>query len=196
MNIKEKLASINKVLPALVLGEVIYLIVGEIIILFLPFDKVTCMIGLAIGVCLAMAYSIHSAVVLNNTVTGEVGNKKGPVIIGYIIRLVVTAGVVVLAYFLKFANPVAILVGLISIQAGVFIVPKTEKKKKISNADDGWVDMSKERRRKAKEKPQEVVEESVRANNTDDENVRDNKVIITNKENNSVGSKIIRKRLR
>ena len=128
MNIREKLANINSVLPILVIAEIIYLIAGEIIILFTPLDKPTCMFGFAIGVGLAIS-SIQNALMLNKSVTAEKVTKSG-VVWGYIIRLIVFGAVVAIAFFTWFVNPVAILIGLLSIQAGVYFVPFVKDKSK------------------------------------------------------------------
>ena len=129
MNIREKLANINSVLPILVIAEIIYLIAGEIIILFTPLDKPTCMFGFAIGVGLAIFSSIQNALMLNKSVTAEKVTKSGAVW-GYIIRLIVFGAVVAIAFFTRFVNPVAILIGLLSIQAGVYFVPFVKDKSK------------------------------------------------------------------
>lgn len=113
LNIREKLANINSVLPILVIAEIIYLIAGEIIILFTPLDKPTCMFGFAIGVGLAIFSSIQNALMLNKSVTAEKVTKSG-VVWGYIIRLIVFGAVVAIAFFTWFVNPVAILSGLLS----------------------------------------------------------------------------------
>lgn len=112
-----------------VIAEIIYLIAGEIIILFTPLDKPTCMFGFAIGVGLAIFSSIQNALMLNKSVTAEKVTKSG-VVWGYIIRLIVFGAVVAIAFFTWFVNPVAILIGLLSIQAGVYFVPFVKDKSK------------------------------------------------------------------
>lgn len=135
MNIRDRLANINSVLPILVFAELIYLAAGEIIILFTPLDKLTCMIGFAIGVGLAMFSSIQNAMMLNRTVTAEKVTRSG-VVWGYIIRLAVFGAVVAIAFFTRFADPVAILIGLLSVQAGVYFVPFVKEKSADKNKTD------------------------------------------------------------
>ena len=87
------------------------------------------MFGFAIGVGLAIFSSIQNALMLNKSVTAEKVTKSG-VVWGYIIRLIVFGAVVAIAFFTWFVNPVAILIGLLSIQAGVYFVPFVKDKSK------------------------------------------------------------------
>lgn len=130
--IREKLRSIDEVVPILVFFELVYLGVGQLIIwLFLPVDKPTVALGFAIGVGFAVLSSIQNAMILGKALTVNTTKRKasGKMILFMLIRIACISGVVVLAVITDFCNPVAVLIGVLAIQLGVYFEPYARKRR-------------------------------------------------------------------
>lgn len=132
-SIKEKLRSIDEVVPILVFFEFIYLGIGQAIIwLFLPVNKPAVSLGFAIGVGFAVMSSIQNAMVLGKALTVNTTKRKasGKMILFMLIRIACISGVVVLAVITDFCDPVAVLIGVLAIQLGVYFEPYARKRRK------------------------------------------------------------------
>ena len=116
----------------LLLGECIYFIVGEIIILtvtgiFFKESMLSWGIGFLEGVLIAAAIMIHMAVSVEDSVAMLEDEALKHTRINYIIRMVVVVIVFLLIIFLKLGDIVAALFGLMALKVSAYIQPFTHK---------------------------------------------------------------------
>lgn len=116
----------------LLLGECIYFIVGEIIILavtgaFFKESMLPWGIGFLEGVLIAAAIMIHMAVSVEDSVAMLEDEALKHTRINYIIRMVVVVIVFLLIIFLKLGDIVAALFGLMALKVSAYIQPFTHK---------------------------------------------------------------------
>lgn len=130
--IRDKLAQVDEVVPVLVFFELVYLGVGQLIIwAFLPVDKPAVALGFAIGVGFAMMSSIQNAWVLSRALNSGKSRRasSAKMVVWLIIRIACIGGVIVLAVITGFCDPVAVLIGVLSIQIGVYFEPWARKRR-------------------------------------------------------------------
>ena len=134
--IRDRLAQIDEVVPVLIFFEIIYLAVGQLIIwAFLPVDKPYVAIGFAIGVGFAMLSSIQNSMILGRALSrGKRKAASAGMVIFMLIRIAAISGIIVLALRFKFCSPVAVLVGVLAIQAGVYFEPAVRKRRERKRA--------------------------------------------------------------
>lgn len=134
--IRDRLAQIDEVVPVLIFFEIIYLAVGQLIIwAFLPVDKPYVAIGFAIGVGFAMLSSIQNSMILGRALSrGKRKAASAGMVIFMLIRIAAISGIIVLALKFKFCSPVAVLVGVLAIQAGVYFEPAVRKRRERKQA--------------------------------------------------------------
>ena len=138
--IRDKLAQVDEVVPILVFFELLYLGIGELIIwAFLPVNKPSVALGFAIGVGFAIVSSIQNAWVLSRALGKAKSRKSSSItmVIWLIVRIACIGGIVVLAVITDFCSPIAILIGVLSIQIGVYFEPWARKRRqKKENRED------------------------------------------------------------
>ena len=129
--IRDRLAQIDEVVPVLIFFEIIYLAVGQLIIwAFLPVDKPYVAIGFAIGVGFAMLSSIQNSMILGRALSrGKRKAASAGMVIFMLIRIAAISLIIVMALRFKFCSPVAVLIGVLAIQAGVYFEPMVRKRR-------------------------------------------------------------------
>ncbi len=129
--IRDKLASIDEVVPVLVFFEMIYLAVGQFIIwVILPVDKPYVALGFAIGVGFAVLSSIQNSMLLRGALSrGKRKTASAGMVIFMLIRIAAISAIIILAIRFKFCSAVAVLVGVLAIQAGVYFEPMVRKRR-------------------------------------------------------------------
>ena len=119
------LKRLNKVLPELILGILIYGILVQITGIWFVIDKLSYSIGLWIGVLLAVGMAIHMAVVIEDAVS--IGSSQGRLITMSLLRyLVVVIVFVVISYF-HIGDPIAAFVGVIGLKIAAYAQPFLHK---------------------------------------------------------------------
>ena len=127
--IRNKLAGLDEVLPLLVFWEMIYLLVGEAIIwILLPVDKPYIGLGFLIGVGLASLSSILTAFVMKKVFSPK-KRTTGIMVLALVGRLAIAGAVVALALYTNLTSAVAILIGMLSMQLGVYFEPRARRKR-------------------------------------------------------------------
>lgn len=131
------LRRLNKVLPELVLGILLYGIVLQLAGVWLAEDKLQYSAGLWIGVLLAAAMAVHMAVVLEDAVSA--GSSQGKLITMSLLRY----AAVVLVFFciMKFhlGNPIAAFAGVMSLKISAYLQPSIHKIiKKKKGSEEGF----------------------------------------------------------
>lgn len=114
----------KSVLLECVLGIALFGLIGEVVLLFLPVEKLSCMAGLAAG-CLISGLSMwHITYVTEETMAMR--NSKAAsrfTIARYIGRKVVVFLVVVASYYTPYLNMITLVIGLFSLKAGAYLQP-------------------------------------------------------------------------
>ena len=136
--IRDRLAKIDEVVPVLVFFEIIYLAIGQLIIwAFLPVDKPYVALGFAIGVGFAMISSIQNSMILGRALSkGKKRAASAGMVIFMLIRIAAISVIIVLALLYKFCSPVAVLIGVLAIQAGVYFEPMVRKRRERKAAQE------------------------------------------------------------
>lgn len=119
------LKRINKVLPELILGIVVYGIIVWLVGIWFVKDKLLYSTGLWIGVLLAAGMAIHMAVVLEDAVS--IGSGQGRLITMSLLRY----GVVVIVFggvtYFHLGNPIAAFAGVMGLKIAAYLQPVLHK---------------------------------------------------------------------
>ena len=134
--IRDKLAGVDEVVPVLVLFEMIYLGVGMLIIwAFLPVDKPKVALGFAIGVGFSVLSSIQNSMILRRALSrGKKKSASAGMVIFMLARIAGISLIVILALKYEFCSAIAVLVGVLAIQAGVYFEPAFRKRRQRKKA--------------------------------------------------------------
>ncbi|MGN0317205.1 MAG: hypothetical protein ACI4E1_04625 [Lachnospira sp.] len=126
----KKLNEINEALPAMFLADAVYLIIGEIVILFLPFGEtmftVKCMVGFLAGVIYSAFCSVHMSLRIRRVVYGGDSMRK-TFTLGYLIRLAVMLALFAALFLLNIGDLLCAVIGMFSMKVAAYIWPFTDK---------------------------------------------------------------------
>lgn len=123
----KKLKDMNEVLPFLLINILIWGVLWQVLGIWFVKDKLSCSIGLWIGVFTAMAMAIHMAWSLNIAV--DYGEKDATALmtkhnlIRYGIVLIVEGTVMITG----FANPLTAFLGIMGLKVAAYLEPITHK---------------------------------------------------------------------
>ena len=119
------LRRLNKVLPELVLGILVYGMIAWLTGIWLVKDKFLYSTGLWLGVVLAVGMAIHMAVVIEDAVSMSSG--QGKLIAMSLLRyMAVAAAFFCIAYF-KLGNPIAAFIGVMGLKIAAYLQPLIHK---------------------------------------------------------------------
>ena len=113
--ILDRIIDINPSIPGMLIINLIYLILGEIIIIALVPNTMRCAIGFLAGVI----YSVFA--------TFHMSSGIATMIIGYLIRLLVMLILFVLLYFLNIGDLLCAVIGMFSMKVAAYLQPFTDK---------------------------------------------------------------------
>lgn len=115
---------LNKALPALLLGIVLYGIVIQFAGIWFVKDKLLYSTGLWIGIVLAVGMAVHMAVVIEDSVTlyGEDGGKN-KVIMWSLLRYAVVVVVFFVTAKFRLGNILMVFVGVMGLKAAAYLQP-------------------------------------------------------------------------
>ena len=105
--ILDRIIDINPSIPGMLIINLIYLILGEIIIIALVPNTMRCAIGFLAGVIYSVFATFH--------------------IIAYLIRLLVMLILFVLLYFLNIGDLLCAVIGMFSMKVAAYLQPFTDK---------------------------------------------------------------------
>ncbi len=119
------LKRLNKALPELVLGILLYGIAAQLTGIWLVKDKLLYSTGLWIGVALAAGMAVHMAVVIEDAVSA--GSSQGKLITMSLMRY--AAVVVVFFCVIRFnlGNPIAAFTGVMGLKIAAYMQPSIHK---------------------------------------------------------------------
>lgn len=122
------LRRINRVLPEVLIGIILFGLVVQITGVWFVTDKMRYSTGLWIGIILAIGMVIHMAVVLEDAVSLLSEKRaKNKIIVQYILRYTVVVIVVVLVLYFKLGNMVTLFIGVMGLKVGAYLQPITHK---------------------------------------------------------------------
>ena len=89
---------------------------------FVP-QKLSCSIGLILGMCMALMMSLHMSWTYNKFLSYPPKKAQQMIALHSILRYLCTAGILFLILISGFANPLAAFVGLMGLKAGAYLQP-------------------------------------------------------------------------
>lgn len=119
------LKRLNKVLPELILGILIYGVLAQITGVWLTEDKLSYSVGLWIGILLAVGMAVHMAVVIEDAVS--LGSSQGRIITMSLLRYVVVILVFVCIIYFRLGNPIAAFAGVMGLKIAAYLQPFLHK---------------------------------------------------------------------
>lgn len=115
------LKRLNKVLPELILGIVIYGVAVWIAGIWFVEDKLSYTTGLWIGVFLAAGMAVHMAVVIEDAVS--TGSGQGKLIAMSLLRYGVVVIVFCCVAYFRLGNPIAAFAGVMGLKIAAYLQP-------------------------------------------------------------------------
>ena len=123
-----KLRGINPSLPGMLLVNFIFLVIGELLIFFVtPIEyRALALVGFLVGVICSVLCEIHLSFCVRKIVYG--GGRPAPtMILGYLLRFIVVAGIFAAIYFLNIGNLLAAIAGMFSMKVAAYAAPLADK---------------------------------------------------------------------
>jgi hypothetical protein len=118
----QKINSLNSALPGMCLIDLIYLVIGEIVI-FIVFDKpLLYASGFFFGVLYAVFASLHLSGRIHKVVYGRASTTK-TLVLGYLVRFLVMVALFAVLYFFHIGDLLAALVGMFAMKISAYMHP-------------------------------------------------------------------------
>ena len=124
--ILDRIIDINPSIPGMLIINLIYLILGEIIIIALVPNTMRCAIGFLAGVIYSVFATFHMSSGIRKIVYGG-AESRATMIIGYLIRLLVMLILFVLLYFLNIGDLLCAVIGMFPMKVAAYLQPFTDK---------------------------------------------------------------------
>lgn len=121
-----KIKSLNEALPQIFLIDMLYLILGEIIIFLVFPSPMLYAVGFFAGVFYAGFASLHMSYRIREVVYGKVNTTK-VLLIGYFIRLAVMIIVFAVLYCFHIGDLLAALAGMFAMKVSAYLQPITNR---------------------------------------------------------------------
>ena len=122
----EKIKDINPSIPGMLIVQMLYLIVGEALIICIAKTPLKPAIGFVAGVAYAVFSTFHMSLRIRKVVYGG-ANTSVTFILGYVIRLLVMLILFVLLYFLNIGDLLCAVIGMFSMKVAAYLQPFTDK---------------------------------------------------------------------
>ena len=122
------LRRINKVLPELIIGIILYGAAVQLIGVWFVADKLRYSTGLWVGILTAVFMAIHIGIVLEDATALAGENQAKTKIIGKsVLRYVVVAVVFGAVAYFRLGNIITLFLGVMGLKAGAYLQPFTHK---------------------------------------------------------------------
>lgn len=118
----KRINSLNPALPVMYLLELIYLVIGEVLILIIFDNPALYAIGFLAGVLYAAFASFHLSCRIHKVVYGRADTTK-TLVIGYFIRLLVMVALFAFLYYFHIGDLLAALIGMFAMKAAAYLQP-------------------------------------------------------------------------
>ena len=122
----EKIKSLNEALPQIFFIDMLYLVLGEIVIFLVFPNPMIYAVGFFAGVLYAGFASLHMSYRIREVVYGNVNTTK-VLLIGYFIRLAVMILVFAALYYFNIGDLLAALVGMFAMKVSAYLQPITNR---------------------------------------------------------------------
>lgn len=119
------LRRLNKVLPELILGIILYGIILQITGVWFVSDKIRYSSGLWIGIGLACGMAVHMAVVIADAVSLE--SAQGKLITQNLVRYAVVVAVFFFMMYFRLGNLITAFLGVMGLKAAAYAQPFIHK---------------------------------------------------------------------
>lgn len=124
---KKKLWNKNPMLTDLVIGNLFFLLVGEIIIFIVFKGKLNIMLGFLIGVILSVFMVCHMAYAIDDSVRMDEHSALKHIKKTYIVRMIALLIVFLAVWFTGVGNLAAMMFGVLVLKLSAYIQPITNR---------------------------------------------------------------------
>lgn len=121
------LRRINRALPGMIMGILLYGIVIELAGVWFVSDKLRYTTGLWIGIITAVGMAVHMAVILFDSMDLSENGAKSKVTLWYMLRYLVVVIIFFVTAYFKLGNLVMLFIGVTGLKAGAYLQPFTDK---------------------------------------------------------------------
>ncbi len=122
-----RLKRMDRTLLELLTGILLFGILGQIVVLFLPFDRIKCAVGWWPGVLIAFLSAIHMWRSLNKALLCDEKSAAKLMAGGYLIRYLIVAVFLVFLFFTNAGYILAGFAGVMTLKMSAFLQPVTHK---------------------------------------------------------------------
>lgn len=122
MTITQKIKSLNSALPVMFLIELIYLVIGEVVIFVLFDHPAMYAAGFFAGVLYAAFASFHLGCRIHKVVYGRADTTK-TLVLGYFFRLLVMVALFAFLYCFHIGDLLAALIGMFAMKVAAYLEP-------------------------------------------------------------------------
>lgn len=120
---RTRLRKINTALPGLLLGIILFGILGQVLVFFLVEDKTGYSIGLWVGVFTAVFMAFHMAVTLNTAVERDVKGAQASATRQNIFRYFIVVVILGILMLTEVGNPLAAFAGVMGLKVSAYMQP-------------------------------------------------------------------------
>ncbi len=121
---KEWLIDLNESLPGILIIDLVYLVLGEIIIFLCVPNPIFCAIGFLVGVAYAVFCVFHMSFQIRKVVYGG-DSRAFPV--GSALRMALMMAVFVTLHYFNIGHAVAAIIGMFAMKVSAYIEPAARK---------------------------------------------------------------------
>jgi len=114
----------SRILKEIILGILLFAVVGTLIILAAPVEKLPALLGFWLGAFLNICSMIHITYVTEMIV--DMHDQRHATrysIINYLARLLIMGIAIVFSYYTRYLNMLTLVIGLFGIKAGAYLQP-------------------------------------------------------------------------
>ena len=122
----ERIKDINPSIPGMLVVELLYLIVGEVLIIIIASSPLKFAVGLAAGVAYAVFSTFHMSFRIRKVVYGG-ANTSVTLVLGYVIRLIVMLVLFAVLYIFDLGDLLFAVLGMFSMKVAAYLQPFTDK---------------------------------------------------------------------
>lgn len=122
----ERIKEINPSIPGMLMVQLLYLIVGETLIILIAPSPSKLAVGFAAGVAYSVFSTFHMSFRIRKVVYGG-ANTSVTFVLGYVIRLLVMLVLFAVLYFLDVGDLLCAILGMFSMKVAAYMQPLTDK---------------------------------------------------------------------
>lgn len=118
----KKLTELNEALPGILIADILYLVLGEILILLLIPNPRLYAVGFLIGVICAVICIFHMSFQIRKVVYGKADSTK-TMVSGSIIRMISLLAVAVILYIFNIGDFLSSIIGMFALKISAYLQP-------------------------------------------------------------------------